>query len=116
MFEQNKRDDSEEDSNNQREEDENNQEIMNNKEIEHTRRYPTRERKQTRFYTPGEGSPEIASVAYTEPRSYDEVFTSSDKNMWKIAMDKEYKTLIEKNTWELCYLPKGTTAIESKWF
>ena len=37
-----------------------------------------------------------------EPLSYHQGM----KSAWKLAMDEEYKSLIENNTWQLCDFPK----------
>ena len=58
---------------------------------------------------------ECAYIATTgEPAHYDEGIHSSDKKEWKKAMDEEYNSLIENDTWDLVPLPANQQAIGSR--
>ena len=35
--------------------------------------------------------------------------------MWKEAIEDEYQSLIENETWELAQLPKGRSVIDTRW-
>jgi len=50
-----------------------------------------------------------------EPSSYAEALSSRHSDQWKEATNKEYKSLIENDTWEVCKLPNGRTPIGCKW-
>lgn len=50
-----------------------------------------------------------------DPTTYEEVLTRPDKDLWIRAMDEEYQSLQDNNTWELCDLPKDRKAIKNKW-
>lgn len=50
-----------------------------------------------------------------EPKSYNEVLKSVDKEHWVNAMNEEYQSLISSDTWTLVRLPLGRQAIGSKW-
>ncbi len=56
----------------------------------------------------------FASSIY-EPSSYSEAMKSEDAEKWKEATNKEYQSLIDKNTWTKCKLPKDRQAIGCKW-
>ena len=49
-----------------------------------------------------------------EPNHYRDAIVARDAGNWKIAIDKEYNSLIENNTWELFTLPPGTSVIKSR--
>lgn len=42
-----------------------------------------------------------------EPSCYQEAISSNDKKLWKEAMDAEFNSLKNNNTWRLCSLPEG---------
>ncbi|RYE14182.1 MAG: hypothetical protein EOP45_20000 [Sphingobacteriaceae bacterium] len=50
-----------------------------------------------------------------DPISTTEAKGRDDWNEWKKAIDSEYQSLVENNTWTLCDLLKGRKAITSKW-
>ena len=50
-----------------------------------------------------------------EPRTVKEALESPDKSKWKEALDVEYKSLVDYNTWELVEPPKGQNIVDSKW-
>ena len=51
-----------------------------------------------------------------EPKTYDEAISRSMQRMqWELAMDDEYKSLMDNKTWSLTTLPQGRTALRGKW-
>ncbi|GKD45674.1 retrovirus-related pol polyprotein from transposon TNT 1-94, partial [Tanacetum coccineum] len=48
----------------------------------------------------------------SEPTSY---YEATQEECWKRAMNQEIKSIERNNTWELCDLPPGATAIGVKW-
>lgn len=50
-----------------------------------------------------------------EPNPYRDAIVAQDADDWKIAIDKEYVSLIENNTWELITPPPGHSVIKSRW-
>ena len=50
-----------------------------------------------------------------EPRTVKEALESPDKSKWKEALDIEYKSLVDYNTWELVEPPIGQNIVDSKW-
>lgn len=79
------------------------------------RAYPQRERKQARFYEPGEEAAETAAAAFAEPKACKEALKSSDHEMRSSAISDECISLIKSGAWSLCESPEGREAIKSKW-
>ena len=51
-----------------------------------------------------------------EPKTYNEAISNSMQRMqWELAMDDEYKSLMDNKTWHLTTLPQGRTALRGKW-
>ena len=50
-----------------------------------------------------------------EPNTVDEVMSSSEKNHWLKAMEKEMESLDGNDVWELVELPEGQNPVGSKW-
>ncbi|CAI7791126.1 unnamed protein product [Closterium sp. NIES-53] len=50
-----------------------------------------------------------------EPATVEEALSGPEKEEWKAAMDAEFNSLIENETWELVDLPEGRRSISSKW-
>ncbi|CAI7888101.1 unnamed protein product [Closterium sp. NIES-53] len=50
-----------------------------------------------------------------EPATVEEALSGPLKKEWKAAMDAEFNSLIENETWELVELPEGRRPISSKW-
>lgn len=50
-----------------------------------------------------------------DPETVKQALSSENGNDWKFAMQDEYDSLIDNNTWSLVELPKGKRAIHSKW-
>ena len=50
-----------------------------------------------------------------EPKTVKEALESPDKSKWKKALDCEYESLVEYNTWDLVEPPKGQNIVDSKW-
>lgn len=49
------------------------------------------------------------------PQNVNEAMTSPEAEKWKAAMESEYRSLIENETWTLEKLPEGKKAIKCKW-
>lgn len=49
------------------------------------------------------------------PENYEKALRTKHSNEWKAAMQKEYTSLLENDTWTLVDLPPGQKAIGSKW-
>lgn len=49
------------------------------------------------------------------PKTYEEAMTDRNAEDWKKAMDSEYNSLMENETWKLTNLPVGKKAIKNKW-
>lgn len=54
-------------------------------------------------------------VSEKEPKNFEMALASDDSIKWKEAMDDEYDSLIENETWKLVDLPRGRNAIDNKW-
>ena len=50
-----------------------------------------------------------------EPKTLEEALASDHAKEWKTAIDSEYESLIENETWELVELPSERKAIGCKW-
>lgn len=50
-----------------------------------------------------------------DPLTVEEALNGDDGKQWRQAMDNEYKSLMENNTWTLVELPSGAKPIKSKW-
>lgn len=57
----------------------------------------------------------LAASSIMEPQTYDEALQSPEHNEWQEAMEKEYKALIDNNTWSLVPEPKDKQIIDTKW-
>lgn len=56
-----------------------------------------------------------AAADVDEPLTFSEAMASPEAERWKEAMDAEYQSLVDNDTWELVPLPPGRKAITSKW-
>jgi transposase InsO family protein len=52
---------------------------------------------------------------YTDPISYNQAMNGPNAKQWESAINSEYDSLIENDTWELAELPPGRKAISTKW-
>lgn len=50
-----------------------------------------------------------------EPRTVSEALTGSGKELWQRAMQEEFDSLIENDSWELVPLPTGKNIVSCKW-
>lgn len=82
-------------------------------QIEEPRSYPTRERRAPTQWWKAMHSANLAVAE--EPRDYKDAITRPDSKQWIEAMDNEYNSLMENETWELVTLPAGRRAIGCKW-
>jgi hypothetical protein len=46
------------------------------------------------------------------PKSHSEAVGNP---LWEVAIDEEYSTLMDNNTWDLVPLPKGRKIFQSRW-
>lgn len=49
------------------------------------------------------------------PKTYAEALESEQSKEWQEAANEEYNSLLENNTWVLQELPKGKSAVKTKW-
>ena len=57
-----------------------------------------------------------ANVAFLgDPSTLGEVLSCEDASKWELAMQEEYKALIDKGTWELASLPPKRSSVGCKW-
>ena len=56
-----------------------------------------------------------SNVTSFEPTTYTQAISCSDKQHWIQAMNEELQSIENNDTWSLVDLPKGRTAIGSKW-
>ena len=50
-----------------------------------------------------------------DPQSYSEAMRSPDSRKWVDAIQAEYDSLMENNTWKVAILPPGRKALTTKW-
>ena len=50
-----------------------------------------------------------------EPQTYEEALESPQSDLWRTAMDEEFKSLLENQTWELVECPLGVKPVPMKW-
>ena len=102
----------------------------------HERRYPQRERKAPKpdgyWYEEEEAAkqqkmaPHESNMAYAmmgvlmdgEPRTLEEALSRPDQVEWRKAAEKEYKSLLDNETWTLVprnEVPSDRKVIEGKW-
>lgn len=71
---------------------------------------------RSRTHSADEDRNYCAFVADTEePQGYHEAVNSNHKAQWKNAMDEEYNSLVDNDTWTLVDLPQEKSAISNKW-
>lgn len=58
---------------------------------------------------------EISEEKLSIPQNYKEALQSPQAKMWIEAMNDEYKSLIDNQTWDVVDLPEGRRAITGKW-
>lgn len=56
-----------------------------------------------------------ALISKRIPRSFKQTLTDAEKDHWIIAMEEEFNSLNEMNTWTLVKLPNGRKPIRVKW-
>lgn len=57
----------------------------------------------------------VATANYDEPETVEEAINSHDAQNWKAAMEEEFKSLNDNETWELVQLPLNRNPIKVKW-
>ena len=50
-----------------------------------------------------------------EPQTYEEALDSPQSDLWRTAMDEEFKSLLENQTWDLVECPPGVKPVPMKW-
>ena len=50
-----------------------------------------------------------------EPQTYEEALDSPQSDLWRTAMDEEFKSLLENQTWDLVECPSGVKPVPMKW-
>jgi len=78
------------------------------------RRYPQRDRQPSRRLLES-GFHALQAVEITEPKTYTEAITGPHSKQWRDALDSEYSSLIDNDTWTLVQPPTGIKAIPVKW-
>jgi hypothetical protein len=63
----------------------------------------------------GYRSSACAISSHDEPRTYQEAISSPDAKHWRMAMDEEFRSLQNNNTWTLWPLPADRLSISCKW-
>lgn len=58
---------------------------------------------------------EIDIVINGEPSNYNEAVKCDNGSHWIAAMEEEYRSLLENNTWKLVNLPDGKNLVGCKW-
>ena len=56
-----------------------------------------------------------ATPIYSEPKTYREAINGPESRQWKAAMDEEYASLRENETWTLEKLPHNREALGGRW-
>lgn len=51
----------------------------------------------------------------SDPLTVEDALSGTDAEYWKAAMDEEYKSLLENNTWEITTIPDNKRPIPCKW-
>lgn len=57
----------------------------------------------------------VAAQDLGEPQTLSEALSGPDSNMWKDAVNSEYNSIMENNTWKLVPLPPGRKTISNCW-
>ncbi|KAJ0179561.1 hypothetical protein K1T71_005273 [Dendrolimus kikuchii] len=57
----------------------------------------------------------LCVTQFSDPLTVEEALSGPDAQHWREAMDEEYKSLMENNTWELTKLPPNKKAMPCKW-
>ena len=58
---------------------------------------------------------EVANIALSEPQTYQQAVTSPDSQQWLEAINAEYKSLTDNETWELVERPRDRKLVSCKW-
>lgn len=69
-------------------------------------------RSHQKHFAPGNN---FMCVQISDPLTVEEALSSANAQHWKDAMDEEYQSLMENNTWEITTLPPGKRPIPCKW-
>lgn len=55
------------------------------------------------------------SIEPYEPHTLKEAMSSEQAELWRVAVEDEYKSLMDNNTWKLVQRPPDRNVIRSKW-
>lgn len=75
---------------------------------------PRKEKKNTCCLAKNESNEAIALLT-KEPETVEEALSGPNAKEWRDAMNNEYESLLQNNTWTLVTLPEGKRAIPCKW-
>jgi hypothetical protein len=73
---------------------------------------PQRLHKPVNFY--GDWA-KLATTMVTEPKTYHEATIGPDQAQWQQAMQDEYNSLLQNQTWSITNLPQGRNVVDRKW-
>ena len=77
---------------------------------------PTRQRKAPERFRPDECYvAESLTAENEEPQSIEEALRGEHSNKWKQALEAEYSSLMNNETWELVPPPESSNIVGSKW-
>ncbi|CAB4021584.1 Retrovirus-related Pol poly from transposon TNT 1-94, partial [Paramuricea clavata] len=77
---------------------------------------PTRQRKAPERFRPDECYvAESLTAENEEPQSVEEALRGEHSNKWKQALEAEYSSLMNNETWELVPPPESSNIVGSKW-
>ena len=62
-----------------------------------------------------DSGPEMLNTIIDNPESLKEALNSNNAEEWKSAMQREYDSLVNNQTWELVDKPKNKNIISCKW-
>jgi hypothetical protein len=67
-----------------------------------------------------QGAPSFACLIETkdihvEPNTCTKYVSSPQQKQWKVAMQNEYKSLLQNKTWTLIDMPRNQKVIQCKW-
>ena len=76
----------------------------------------TRQRKPPEKFSPDECNyTKSLTAEKDEPQSTKEALSGKNREKWKKALEEEYKSLMNNDTWELVPPPEDANIVGSKW-
>jgi hypothetical protein len=89
------------------------------------RRYPARTHNapqrwwanaaQTKEFGGSQAAARAERDDLNEPQPYQEAIGGEEKDLWRLSMDDEMRSLLENRTWELVPKPEGVKPVPMKW-